>query len=95
MPKTLPEATEFDLAVVTPDKVIFEGKASKLIAPGYNEDFAILPDHTPFYAEIKTGNLTITDTAGKEKTIEVESGVVRVKSNRVSVLLGFADAKKN
>jgi F-type H+-transporting ATPase subunit epsilon len=94
VPKTLPQADSFNLIIVTPDETIYEGKATRLLAPGYLEEFAVLPNHTPFYAEIKPGKLKYIAEGSSEKTIDVESGIVRVKSNQASVLLGFADKKK-
>jgi F-type H+-transporting ATPase subunit epsilon len=84
------ERSDFDIVVVTPDKVIFEDVATLLIAPGPKQDLGILPNHAPLYSEVNKGDLQITLKSGKIKTIPIEAGVVRVRNNQVSVVMGFA-----
>jgi F-type H+-transporting ATPase subunit epsilon len=79
----------FDLIIVSPDTVVFEGQVSRLIAPGYNQDIAILPNHTPLYAQLQSGNLVITTASGEEKVVPIDSGIIRVKLNRTSIITGF------
>jgi len=88
MPDPKP-SEDFELIVVTPDKVLFESRAKRLIAPGIFQDIAILPDHTPLYSELKEGELDIIMTNDHPKKITIESGVLRCKQNRVSVITGF------
>ncbi|MFC1751067.1 F0F1 ATP synthase subunit epsilon [Pseudomonadota bacterium] len=86
----IPKSSDtIDLLIVSPDEVIFEDKITRLIAPGVFQDIALLPDHTPLYAELKQGDLKITKADGGKETISIETGIVRVKSNRISVITGF------
>jgi F-type H+-transporting ATPase subunit epsilon len=87
MPVT--DQTYFDLIIVSPDATVFEGQVIKLIAPGYNQDIAILPNHTPLYAQLNQGELLITTPDGYQKKIPIDGGIIRVKLNRVSVIIGF------
>lgn len=91
MADNAPTNTEFNLIIVSPDSVLLETKATKLFAPGIEQEIAILPDHTPFYAELKKGEIKVTQVDQDQKTIPVESGIMRVKQNRVSIILGFKD----
>lgn len=82
-------AQNFQLLIVTPDKVLFEGDATRVLAPGVYQEIAILPDHTPLYAQLIKGEIKAT-IQGEEQTFPVESGLLRVKQNRVSIVLGFS-----
>lgn len=88
MPDILP-LEQFDLIIVSPDALIFDGKAKKLIAPGFNQEIAILPNHTPLYAQLNKGELVITTTMNQIKTFPIDGGIIRVKVNRVSIIVGF------
>lgn len=79
----------FNLIIVSPDTTVFDGEVTRLIAPGHNMDIAILPDHTPLYAQLKTGDLQITKSDGSIQTIPIDSGIIRVKLNRASIIVGF------
>ena len=82
-------STEFSVVVVSPDEVLFEDSAIKIMAPGIEQEIAILPDHTPLYAELIKGTIVITKTDESEKEFPIESAILRVKQNRVSIILGF------
>jgi len=79
----------FKLVVVSPDEILFEDEATRLLAPGVIQEIAILPNHTPLYSELQQGNLQITKSDGQKQSIPLESGIIRVKSNRVSIITGF------
>lgn len=82
-------ASEFSLVIVTPDSLVYEGQATSLIAPGAFQEIAILPDHTPLYSELKQGEIQITTKSGSQENFSVESGIIRVKENQVSIIIGF------
>ena len=79
----------FDVVIVTPDEVVFEGRAKKIMAPGTMQEIAILPDHTPLYAELIKGDVTVTAEDGQIKTVPIEGGVIRVKGNRASIVTNY------
>ena len=81
--------TQFHLVVVSPTEVVYEGNVERLIAPGTTQDIANLPDHTPLYSQLSKGNLEIMERANRTKTIAIEGGIIRVKLNQVSVIVGF------
>lgn len=75
--------------VVDQDKVIYEGKAESIIAPGENDvSIGILPFHTPFYTKLYKGELKIVKDKD-EKVFQIESGIARVINNTVTILVGF------
>src|SRR3989304_6274882 len=88
-PKPPKPATEFNLAIITPDEVLFEDTITRLIAPGATMDLAILPNHTPLYAQIKPGTIRLITASGEKKTFPIESGLMRVKNNQAILITGF------
>lgn len=89
------ERTDFDIVVVTPDKVIFEEVAVKALIPCLPQDLGILPNHTPLYARVTKGDIVIDMATGKQKKIAIDSGVLRVRNNKVSIIMGFDTPETN
>jgi F-type H+-transporting ATPase subunit epsilon len=81
----------FNLVIVTPETTLYEGEVTKLICPGIHQEIAILPNHTPLYAQLLKGELVITETDHKQKTIPIDGGVIRVKLNQASIIVGFGE----
>ena len=55
------------LEIVTPERVIFDGKATHVKAPGQNGYFGVLAHHEPFMIMLRPGSVTIEN--GKEKSV--------------------------
>ncbi len=79
-------ARSFDLKVVTPNEVFFEGKAVSVVAPGTIGYLGVLKDHAPLVTTIDKGNLTFKDESDQVKTFKIEGGFFEVFQNRVLVL---------
>ncbi len=89
MSDTQPVNNQFHLTIVSPDNLIFEDDVKKLIAPGSTQDIAILPDHTPLYSDLVKGEIEITLLNDQIQKISIEGGIIRVKLNIVSIIIGF------
>jgi F-type H+-transporting ATPase subunit epsilon len=86
----MPQEKEYlDLVVVTPDETLFEGQVVRVIAPGILQEIAILPNHTPIYAELTKGALIIYQPNKPITTLQIEGGITRVRNNKVSIIVGF------
>ncbi|MDR0972509.1 MAG: F0F1 ATP synthase subunit epsilon [Prevotellaceae bacterium] len=76
----------FHLAIISPEKIVFEGEATLLTLPGKSGSFTILAHHAPIVASLKAGALVYkTDEA--EHTLEVKSGFIEMSHNDVSVCI--------
>lgn len=84
-----PEVTLFDLVIVSPDETILETQAKKVLVPGTIQELAILPNHTPLYSELIKGTVVIENADGKVQEIDIDGGIIRVRRNKVSIILGF------
>jgi F-type H+-transporting ATPase subunit epsilon len=76
----------FHLEILTPERVVFNGEALSLSAPGTLGGFQILFNHAPFLSSLTPGVLKVKDLQGNDTTYAVSGGFVEVKANRVTVL---------
>ncbi|MCK5857398.1 MAG: ATP synthase F1 subunit epsilon [Bacteroidales bacterium] len=72
--------------IITPDKVVFEGEANKVLLPGIDGWFEILNHHAPLVSIISAGDIKVTDSNKKEHMIAVNGGVIEVNDNHVKIL---------
>lgn len=79
----------FHLVIVSPDKIILETDATKITVPGVVQELAILPNHTPLYSELIKGTVKVETEDNKIKEIDIDGGIIRVRQNHVSIVLGF------
>lgn len=89
MAKVTP-ATSTNVLIVSPDEVIYEGAVKRLFVPGRYGELAILPDHTPLYAQLLKGQIRYTPESGSEQQYPIEAGILRVKQNHVTIIVGFS-----
>ena len=71
-----------DISVLTPRRVIFEGKAKSVILPGEQGVFEIAPFHKRILSRLISGTLLID-----EKGLPIKRGIVKVNQNRVTIIV--------
>ena len=76
----------FQFEIITPDRVIYQGRVSSLVAPGMEGFFGVLVNHAPLIARSSGGKLKVRETANEERFFQVAPGVVEVLKNRVVFL---------
>jgi F-type H+-transporting ATPase subunit epsilon len=78
----------FKISIATPEKSIFDGEASSLIAPGKSGYFGVLVDHAPLIALLGPGKITIKFGASGSTVFDCRStGILEVLKNNVSILI--------
>jgi len=82
-------AEKFFLDLVTPERTLFSGAVSELVAPGLLGEFGVLPGHANMLAELTAGRLIYRDDSG-EKRVAAAGGFAEVTGDRVTVLLDDA-----
>ncbi|GHS95080.1 hypothetical protein AGMMS50239_03760 [Bacteroidia bacterium] len=75
-----------NLKIISPEKIIYSGKADSVTLPGVVGLFTILAHHAPIISVLKKGILTYK-LGENEKKIEINSGFVEAKQNVVSVCI--------
>ena len=76
--------------VVSPDRIVFEGEASAVVAPAWDGQVGILPSHAPMLALVGSGKLNIERPGGGSDTFHVAGGVLKVERNQVTLLTEYA-----
>lgn len=64
----------FRLQVVTPEKVIYDGKITSLVLPAADGLMGVLPNHAPIVAALSAGPLTAKDESGKDVNLMITDG---------------------
>ena len=83
VPAPAPQAMR--VVVVTPERALYDGGASAVIAPAYDGLVGILPRHAPFLSLLGTGGLVLR-TAEGERRFHLSGGFIQVVGNVVRVV---------
>lgn len=79
------------VVVVTPERGLYDGEATSVVAPAYDGLVGILPRHAPFLSLLGTGALSVRAADGEHR-FSVAGGFVQVVDNVVRVVAEQADA---
>ncbi len=71
-----------EVSVLTPKEAIFEGKAGRVILPGENGVFEVLPFHKGIVSRLVSGNLFIDG-----EKIAITRGIAKVYKNQVTLIV--------
>ena len=79
------EGRNFDLEIITPDRVFYQGQASMIEFNTTEGEIGIYKEHIPLTAIIKPGVLTITSEEEKRKAA-LHSGFATILQDKVTIL---------
>ncbi len=71
-----------EVLILSPERVIFRGKAESVVLPGERGVFEILPHHKRLLSRLLGGTVTVGN-----KALRIKRGVVKVAMNQVTVLV--------
>jgi F-type H+-transporting ATPase subunit epsilon len=74
------------LEIITPEKRLFDGKVKLVKVPGASGSFEILNNHAPIISTLTKGTIKVITETDQKELIEIESGIVEVKANNISIL---------
>ncbi len=80
------------VSVISPEKVLFEGQASGVVAPGHDGELGILPGHAPLMTVLGRGVLRLDGAGGAPQRFAVQGGFLQVVDNTVRVVTESATA---
>lgn len=78
------------VTLIAPDRSLFDGDATSVVAPAYDGLVGILPGHAPFLTLLGTGPLTIAH-GGSSNRFTVDGGFLQVVGDTVRVVAERAD----
>ena len=73
------------IEILTPDKKLFSGEGSSVVAPGKDGSLGILENHAALITSLKPGKVEVETTSGRE-SFDVNGGVLEVLNNKVIIL---------
>ena len=85
--------TPLEVRVVSPDRTVFEGRATSVVAPAWDGRVGILRGHAPMITLLGQGELVVDRSGGGSATFHVAGGVLKVEDDRVTVLTEYAGEK--
>jgi len=74
------------LEIITPEKRLFDGKVKLVKVPGASGSFEVLKNHAPIISTLTKGTIKVITETDKQELFEIESGIVEVKANNISIL---------
>lgn len=87
-------ANLFHINIASPGRVLYDGMASSVIAPGKLGYFGILAHHAPFVSTLGPGKLTLRDDRDRTTVIKSGStGFLEVSKDNVLVILDSAETQ--
>jgi F-type H+-transporting ATPase subunit epsilon len=73
------------VTVISPEASMFDGNADAVVAPAFDGEVGILPNHAPFMTLLGQGTLTVRQ-GGTVKRFRVRGGFLQVVDNKVRVV---------
>ena len=77
--------------LVSPERKLFSGEATIVIARPEGGDAAFLPGHAPFLGLLGVGPVIIKTADGKEIRAAIHGGFIEVRNNNVTILSDVAE----
>lgn len=83
--------SSFELKIITPDRVFYEGAVDMLEMNTTEGEIGVLPGHIPMTVIIKPGVAKIYETNGETKEAAIHAGFVEILPDKVTVLAEIAE----
>ncbi len=83
-------ASTIRLELVTPERALVSEEVEEVVAPGYEGEFGVLPDHTPFLVILSIGVLHYRK-GGDLRKVAIGGGFAEVGPDRMVVLADVAE----
>ncbi len=77
--------------IVAPDRTVFDGEATAVVAPAWDGEVGVLAGHAPMITLLGVGRLDVDLPTGKgSDRYYVAGGVMKVLDDRVTILTDYA-----
>jgi F-type H+-transporting ATPase subunit epsilon len=81
--------------IITPEKIVYEGEVQKITLPVKEGDVTILPEHIPYIASLKAGEVVVFDTAAESHRLAISGGFIEFHDNALTLLADTAENAKD
>jgi ATP synthase F1 epsilon subunit len=86
---------QFQLEIISPEKIIFSGSAKMTKVPSYEGDMSILKNHISIITFLRPGIIKVQKNDGNFKEFFVQDGTVEFFNNNLVVLSASAISVKD
>lgn len=83
--------SKMTVEVVTPERVVFSGQATMVIARGVQGELGIMPNHMPLVTPLKIAPVRVKTEGDKEVVLAVSGGFMEVRRDKVTILAETAE----
>lgn len=84
--------SELNVKLVAADRDVWGGQATQVVARTTEGDIGVLPGHTPLLSTLVSGQIKITDSAGTNHEVTIDSGFMSVDKNVVTIVVEHIEA---
>lgn len=77
------------VSVISPERVLFEGEVESVVAPAFDGEVGILPQHAPMVTLLGKGTLRLGE-GGRAGRFEIAGGFLQVADNQVRLVTEHA-----
>ena len=85
----------FQLQIISPEKVIFSGDARMVVLPSYEGDMSILKNHISIITFLRPGIIRVVKKEGDSEDFFTQDGTVEYFNNNLVILSTSVLNKKN
>jgi F-type H+-transporting ATPase subunit epsilon len=78
------------VTLISPDRSVFDGEATSVVAPAYDGEVGILPHHAPFMTLLGEGRLVVR-ADGAVQRFKVRGGFLQVRDDVVRLVTEHAE----
>ena len=71
-----------EVSVISPEEVLFEGRAKSIIVPGEEGVFEVLPFHKRILSRLLSGVIFVDD-----KNFPVNRGIIKADQGKVTIIV--------
>jgi F-type H+-transporting ATPase subunit epsilon len=83
----------FDVQLVSPEQILFEGEAEMVVCRALDGDIAFLKDHVPYLGVLDDDAVRIIQPGDAETAAAVHGGFVQMNGDKLVVLSDLAELK--
>ncbi|MGA1843485.1 MAG: ATP synthase F1 subunit epsilon [bacterium] len=74
------------LRIISPERVIYQGAINHIVLPAADGEIGIFQHHSPYMTYLKPGTLQIFMPDGRVLPLDISSGLVEFKEDRLTIL---------
>lgn len=83
-------AKSLAVELVTPEKVVLQGRADFVVLPAWEGEMGVLPGHEPFLVRLQHGEVRVTE-GGQVRRLAVTGGFAEVGREKVTLFAETAE----